>query len=814
MGVGKMGLSIRKLSWILSCAVIATGTSTQAFAQQASQAQVSGDGDIVVTARRREESLSKVPVAVTALSGESLIKQGVRSELDLQTAVPGFLARQVGTANVLSYSIRGQSIDGYTSSPPAVLPYINEFQIAPPGKSAFFDIEGVEVVKGPQGTLFGRNTTGGAILYRTKKPGQELEGFVSGRYGNFDEVQIQAGVTLPIVTDRLSVRLAGNYSDGGGFVKNLGYYQNTAFADYGGGFIAPSQVTFVPKDETLGDVRNKSIRATVWMSPFAGVENTTVFQYGADDGTLTPGLMYSVYPVFGAQTIFDLVNVTDGPFAGGPGALTRYTEWQRRTNRKTFSEVDNKYRARTLMLTNTTEVELGSDLVLKNIIGWYKSSKNATIDLDGMGFSLYGNMDFYAPQFDPSLDPKRGAQAVTDWIFSDELQLQGKAFDGKLDFVLGLYYSNARLLTDASLQFYGVPIPPYIFKTRDKSSAVFAQLTYAVTDKLNLTGGFRYGKDKIVGTQQPGGFFSPPIFGGLPPELIVGLQQEQKLNFKNPSWTASVDYQVTPDLMVYATQRGSWRAGGLNFPVPPYNFDGTGLVTPDNPLGRVGNIFKPEKARDIELGIKYSGFVGSVRVNATFAFFNQWVKGVQRSAFQIVGGAPSLVTVNVPKAEITGQEFSLTVTPTNWLSLGGQLTHTNARFTDPDTFTVGFPRTFGPYGDQPKWTGSAFVELTHRMADESSVSLRSDVYAQTAMRFTNYTPPQGADTRIDGYALVNARLSWNRIKGTGLTAALYGRNLTDKQWYGGGIPTETSFGVNVAAPGTPRQYGLEIRYDF
>jgi iron complex outermembrane recepter protein len=794
--------------------LIATSLADHAFAQGTAQNAAVSDADIVVTARRREESISKVPVAVTALSGESLVKQGVRSELDLQSAVPGFLARQVGTSNVLSYSIRGQSIDGYTSSPPAVLAYVNEFQISPPGKSAFFDIEGVEVLKGPQGTLFGRNTTGGAVLYRTKKPGNEMEGFASARYGNFDEVQIQAGVTVPVVEDRLSIRLAGNYSDGGGFVKNIGYYRNTGFADYGGGFIAPSQVTFVPVNKTLGDVKNKSIRATVWVSPVDGVENTTVFQYGADNGTQTPGLIYSVYPVFGAQTIFDLVNVTDGPFAGGPGALSRYAKWQRGTNRKTMSELDNKYRARTLMLTNTTEIELGSDLLLKNIAGWYKGDKNATIDLDGSGFNLYGNTNFFAQEFIPVADPKRGAQHITDWIFSNELQLQGKAFSDKLDFVLGLYYSNARLLTDANLQFYGATIPPYIFKTRDQSYAAFGQLTYAMTDKLNLTGGLRYSKDEIVGEQQPGGFFSPPIFGGLPPELIVGLQQKQKLKFKNPSRTAAIDYQATPELMLYATQRGSWRAGGLNFPVPPYNYDGTGLVTPDNPLGRVGNIFKPEKARDIELGAKYSGFIGNVRVNATFAFFNQWVKGVQRSAFQIVNGAPSLVTVNVPKAEITGQEFSLSVKPNAWLSLGGQLTHSNARYTDADTFAVGFPRTFGPYGDVPKWSGSAFVELTHAMEQDSSISLRGDVYAQSSMQFTNYVPAQHADTRIDGYALVNARLSWNRVMGSGLTAALYGRNLTDKQWYGGGIPTETSFGVNVAAPGTPRQYGIELRYDF
>lgn len=145
---------------------------------------------------------------------------------------------------------------------------------------------------------------------------------------------------------------------------------------------------------------------------------------------------------------------------------------------------------------------------------------------------------------------------------------------------------------------------------------------------------------------------------------------------------------------------------------------------------------------------------------------------------------------------------------------GGQLAHTNARYTGAETIAIGVPRTFGPFGDVPKWSGSAFAELSWQMPDASSLSLRGDLYAQTKMQFRNYTPPQGADTEIPGYALVNARLSWNQIKGTGISAAIYGQNLFDKQWYAGGIPTETSFGVNVAAPGRPRQYGVEVRYEF
>lgn len=812
---------MKKAALLLSSAAVLCLSVSSAWAQDTAAGQSGAragsgysDGDIIVTARRREESLSKVPVAVTALSSEALIEQGVRSELDLQSAVPGFLARQVGTSNVLSFSIRGQSIDGYSSSPPAVLAYINEFQIAAPGASTFFDLEGVEVLKGPQGTLFGRNTTGGAVLYRTKMPGDEMEGFISGRYGNFDEVQIQAGVTIPIAPGIASIRIAGNFSDGGGYVKNLGYYQNTAFA---GG--APSEVTFVPKNDTLGDVRNKSIRGTLLLTPSDSFRNTTMVQYSADDGTQIPGFIYSQYGQLGAQSAFEFLNITTGPFQG-MGGLSQNIAWQRKTNRKTYSELSNDYRARTMLATNTTELDLSDTLTLKNIVGWYKAEKNAVIDLDGSSFNLYGNTEFFTPPFLGVGDTTRGGQHIADWIFSNELQLQGTAFDGKLEFTIGAFYANARRLDDASLQFFGGTIPPYNFKTRDRSYAGFVQATYNITDEFHLTGGFRYSKDKIRGAQQFPSAFGPELAPILYPQIADSFETVQNISFKNPSWTISLDYQVTPDLLIYVTQRGSWRAGGLNFPVLPRTLDGTGVdangnvVTDGNGNVLYGNVFKPEKARDIEVGAKFNGRLGNMPFTLSANFYNQWIKDIQRSAFIPFPTGPALVTLNVPKVQITGQELAISMRPAEWLSLGGQLSHINPRFTNPDTFAIGTPRHAGPYGDVPEWSGSAFVEFRMEMADQSSVSLRGDVYAQSKLEFKNYTPADTGDTTIPGYALVNARLSWNNLMGTGLTAALYGKNIFDKQWYAGGIPTETAFGVNVASPGRPRQYGVELRFDF
>jgi iron complex outermembrane receptor protein len=322
VGSSSTNLVRRVLMGSVAIAAIFVLGSNDVYAQDAPpQEQAStGSTDIIVTARRRDESLSKVPLSVAALSGEALAAQGIRTENDLQVAVPGLQTVNGGTGYLLNFAIRGQTIDGYSGSASAVLTYINEYQFTAPGPSSFFDIENVQVLKGPQGTLFGRNTTGGAVLYKTVMPGDEFTGFASARVASFDQVQIQGAVTVPIVPGRISLRVAGNFSDGGSFIKNKGYYQ-----------LDPTltSATFVPRDDELGNLRNKSVRATLRVEPADTVRNTTMAQYNADDGSVSPGLIFAQSPSPGAQALFDAIPLIGGPFAGPSGGLSKNIAWQR-----------------------------------------------------------------------------------------------------------------------------------------------------------------------------------------------------------------------------------------------------------------------------------------------------------------------------------------------------------------------------------------------------------------------------------------------------------------------------------------------------
>jgi len=159
-------------------------TNAQATATPAPAAD-NGVQEIIVTAQRRNESLSKTPVSVSVISADTLAKAQVTSEQDLRMATPGLSVRASTSSNQLNYSLRGQSQDAFSGTRPGVLPYINEVQIGGSGGStAFYDLQSVQVLKGPQGTLFGRSATGGAVLFTTAKPTDQFGGYISGLYGN------------------------------------------------------------------------------------------------------------------------------------------------------------------------------------------------------------------------------------------------------------------------------------------------------------------------------------------------------------------------------------------------------------------------------------------------------------------------------------------------------------------------------------------------------------------------------------------------------------------------------------------------------
>ena len=791
---------MNKLAASVSVVVLVATMSSPSWAQNPEAS--GGVEEIIVTARRVSENIQKVPIAITAISPTQLEKRSIFNDTDLQSAVPGLVIHQSGSANQFNYAIRGQSVDTYTNSPPAVVVYVNDVPITTHGATSLYDLQQIQVLKGPQGTLFGRNTTGGAILYQTAQAADHFEGYLKGRYGNHNSKYVEGAISIPL-SDTLRVRIAGAYTGGGAYQHDL------------------------LNDRWLGRQDIKSVRGTITWKPTDSLTNVTVVSHNDEGGNNIASTIYSAYtcPQFfkGSDGITRDVGALGS--AGNmcsfvpsnpnfqtyiaqnpklfPGGVYAWAAFQKALGPyKTYATNDLYHRAKSTYVTNTTSFEVSADLTIKNIFGFNQNKADDSFDYDSFPYFL----------FEDNGVPSNGGTGranekgyITDTRqYSEELQLQGHALDGKLNYVIGGFYSHQRDIHTSNLAYsFLTPAglaPPIAFaydaKNRDTSKAAFAQATYKATDKLNITGGFRYTWERLAQDERPGSAYFP--FGGTSPE---------RRKDSSPSWLVSVDYQVAPDLLVYITHRGSWRTGGFNWNVFPTNLPGS--------LG--GNVFVPEKTKDIEVGLKYSGDDLGVPITYNIDFYNQWTTNVQRSAYvnNPLNGTVNLFTVNVPKSQTTGFEVAASVKPVDWLTLGGSGAYTRARFTDGRVNVIGVSGLFGPFADAPKWTGNAYVDVSHELANDMGVlSFHYELYGQTSDTFSNTANTTAPGTTLPGYILANARLSVANIMGSRVTAGFYIRNMFNKKYFGGGNGSAPGSGSNAAVPGVSRMFGGELGIKF
>jgi iron complex outermembrane receptor protein len=317
-------------------------------------------------------------------------------------------------------------------------------------------------------------------------------------------------------------------------------------------------------------------------------------------------------------------------------------------------------------------------------------------------------------------------------------------------------------------------------------------------DGVSFTAGYRYTWEQFSLNQLP-----LSVFYSLFPD------HKQKVNFSNPSWTLGLSWQATDDLMLYVTGRRSWRSGGLNGTAPPITVGAEGG----------GNLFKPEYTRDVEIGAKYAGDLLGRPGHVDVAAYNQWIDNVQRAEFPVPpgGGQSIAVTINVPEAEVTGLELDTGVQATDWFEVGLSGAITDAHFVKGQNSAVIFGQlyVFNPYADTPRYSGSLYGVVTLPVPENMGLmSLRTDVYAQSAMYFSNNNSTITPHTRNPGYGLVNMRYDWKDIYGSSLSFAAFATNLFDQPYYTGGFALSASLGVSSVAIGQPRMFGVEMTYDF
>jgi iron complex outermembrane receptor protein len=750
-------------------------------------------GDIIVTAQRREESLSRVPLSISAFNADTLKTRVITREQDLQSLVPGLVVKSGQNQNQVSFTLRGNTLDPFSGASPAVLTYLNEVPFSGGNSStAFYDFSSVQVLKGPQGTLFGRNATGGAVLYASTQPGDDFGGYLTVRGGERSLRQVEGAVDIPIIQDKLSVRLAGDYQAQDGYVHNL----------LAGG--------------TLGDIDNKSGRITVVAKPTDTIKNVTVFQYSKFGGNEAGSELYSYYKLGATNNGYNLTTTLDTVYGEGlfpgvgngapgpgtfPGAVAGYLAWQKAHPYDIYYSYNLPHSSHNYFLSNTTTIDLNDTTTFKNIFGYQKSFSRTPGILSG---SPFASLDLYNTTGAFSGPP--GGEVFRNESYSEEAQIQGTIADKKLKYIVGFFYNDAGKEEGIPVIVGGelaAPLGQVLYHTHgtDNSKALYAQATYDFSNHiegLSLTLGGRYTWEEVGETAYPDHAFAANF-------------PHEKTSLHAPSWNAVLQWQFNRENQIYFTQRGSFRSGNYNGAVTPYPIAGFGFP----------NFFKNEYTHDFEVGYKFSGLIAGHRAHFNVAAYDQIVHNAQHSIYAVVGGNPAAFTVNVPEATIKGVEVDGDIEATEWLHFGFSGAYTHARYTKnlvDLSVQTGIPNNIVPfdsYPDAPKISGSLFVDLTLPVpADIGNVHLRADSFSQSSSYFSNNNFSLTPDTKIKGYTTAQLRLSWNDILKSKFSAGVYVKNLTNKLYYSSGYVEGASGGFNTVIVGEPRTVAGEVSVKF
>ncbi|CAN5477632.1 TonB-dependent receptor [soil metagenome] len=724
------------------------------------------EGDILVTARRQSERLQDVPIAVTAFSGDALASRSVDTLDQIAKYTPnirfdGAAALSGGNYNATVF-IRGVGQNDFAIfSDPGVGFYVDDVYYARSIGSVLdaVDLESVQVLRGPQGTLFGKNTVGGAVLITTGQPDTSgFSGKIEGTYGSFNRIDVKGYVNIPIVADRVALRLSGASIHRDGYVKRL----------LDGG--------------TEGNRNADSLRAKLRIK-------------ATDDLTIDISGDYTRARENSAPS--KLIAVANAPGITGTPFLTNY----------------NAYIAPGLGITAPNgQKTLNASFITDDPFTTYATGRNRNdLDLWGVqGVIRYGIGNAELKSITAYRDMKAGfnrdgdntpftfRETVNDdkqWQFSQELQLTGKAVDDRLSYVLGGYYFKekasdiARADLALGLQPPAALTPPYtpaVFiqnYTNNYSYAFFGQASFEILPRLNIEVGGRYNKDHKVFTS-------------------INTRQRDNVQFINvtreASWSAftphvGVNYKPSQDILLYASYSKGFKQGGFN---------GRPLASADEVTA-----YEPETLDSYEIGIKADLLDHTLTAN--LAGFHSIYKNIQLTVNQ----TPLNFVANAASGKIDGLELELIARPARWFKANASLGYLDARYTSigqglgptqvlPITLDSKFVKT-------PKFTATAGVEASHEFDQGGKLSLRGDLTMYSRIYQDVANTPLITEP---GYVLANARLTY-ALPGDAIQLSAFVTNLTNALYLASGNASG-AFGLAEVSYGRPREWGISASYRF
>lgn len=822
-----------------------------AFAQDGSdadeQALEADESVIIVTATRRAQDVQDIPIAVTAVGPAQLEAQAVDDVTDLGSVAPSFnVSRAQAASNGVVLRIRGVGTTsnniGFES---AVGVFIDGAYQSRPGValSEFVDVERVEVLRGPQGTLFGRNTSAGALNVINRRPDLgEFGGFVNASYGNFDQFSLQGAVNVPVVEDSVALRLTGAYRERDGFITAV----DANSAEIG----------------KTNDVDRYLVRAQIGFATDGGIEGRLIADFSKDTSSCCGAIELLQSPIETAG-LFNLVGL--GPRGGmaspavATSAFDNTTARQALDNRVVSLSRTPSADVENWGITGEIEVPIGSSVDLIYIGSYREYDANEAFDSDFSGIDVFNVIN----------------NNTTIDTITHELRLQGDAFDGRVDWLVGAFYSDEDILGDSILalgQDYDALVGATLFGPTGgafgamplrilsggfdpadsisnnqfgqsaESFSVFTHNVISVTDRLDLTLGLRYSDES------KDGFFAQPsntnpvctslagraAAGALPPALVgpliglgcfpltapanlpqsvaLPLPQTFTANFEDDEliYTAKIGYEFDT-VNLYASYTHGYKSGGINL-------DATAGVNASDPT------FASEEVDAYEIGLKGRFLDGDITANLAF-FYEDF------SNFQVLEfTGTQFQSFNVPKAESTGFELEALLRPTDGLTINTSLAYTDARYpsdcaTAADALSVqnlcGFALTNAP--DIVAIVGANYEVAVSDSLDffvNGQVRTVSDSRTSTQGRTTppnaaalGQTPLLPFDVQ-DGITTVNLRFGIKQAEG-GWAIEAWATNLTDETARGVTFNTALRSGSRSAfIAQEPRMYGVTLRGEF
>lgn len=808
---------------VLLCTTpILLGVTTEAAAFAEPQATKddgtsTGIAEIVVTAQRREERNQDVPIAITAFSNERLRQQSIGTAQDLQASVPSLVVSPggQGSRDTQTFALRGQGATFQAS--PGVVVYMNEVPLPAPitlsqqgGPGNYVDLENLQVLAGPQGTLFGRNTTGGAILLVPHKPTNDFSGSLLAKVGNYATREVEGVVNVPIVDDKLMVRVVGAYHDRDGYTRD------------------------VIHDKDLDNTHWYSGRIGITFKPTDNFQNY-LMAYGAYSKFHGTGLIHKGFNIPGLRGVGFCV---DSPLTPpGPSGIAVNCDAYRALTaqadtlgpRATAPGVDMGQETKTWGLINTSTLNLSDELSLRNIVSYQKFKSSYYYDGDGT----------IAQQYDASL-PRNPLPRDYLEEFTEEIQLQGELLDKHLILTVGGFYydqkpagqQGASSLVYCPLAFTGFCAPGMqTASVRNKSKALYAQATLDLgtfspaLEDLKLTAGYRYTWDRIIGSaasfkaaSTPGTFtcsFDSAVVSGDP---TIACAFGGTLHSRAPTWTIGLDYKIMQNLLAYAKVSRGYKAGGFN----------SYAVFSDT------RTFDPEYVTSYEGGFKSDFRLAGVpaRLNASYYYLNY--SNIQKAVGDFNPATRASGARIIPaKAHVQGFELEATVRPFPELEIGGTFSHTDFKYTKYAIVSNGLlPDCSGAIpaaGTQSNLSclkGSSIAPYIYSIHAAVSMPISETLgklslfvnYSHNSSQHTEGTvlPPNQPGEKLAAFGLLNASLDWNDIAHSGIDAGLYVTNATNNLYRisNSNVFQNGSLLSWSTIYGEPRMYGMRIRYHF